>query len=299
MEFHSNSWIFLRMTPLRLHLSPMENPLAELYYCELGLREERQGLSDYAQGYPVWSFFLFHDGAECEIEGTWRELAPRSMVAWEPGVPQRYGRRAGGFDHSWMRGSGPELERLLRRHGLVPGRPQIMVEGGSGERFFRDVLAEYRGRAMPDQEILALRTALWLRQLARDRLGDAQSGPIIPPEFIQARERLEMDLKAPLELAALAAEAGYSSWHFCTRFRQHFGLAPMALRRRCRLEQAALMLGDRERSVAEVAEACGFEDAFYFSRAFRQHHGSSPRDWRLRPEHSCGERRESRFDRGV
>ena len=282
MEFYKKSWTILCMTPLRLRLSPMEEMPTGVNYCELGLREERRELSDYAKGYPVWSFFLFHDGAECEIEGIWRELAPRSMVAWGPGEPQRYGRREGKFDHSWLRGSGPELERLLRCHGLVSGRPQVMVEGGSGERFFRDVLAEYRGRAMPDQEILGLRTALWLRELARERAGAQDAGPVIPPEFLQARERLETALHAPLDLAALAAEAGYSSWHFCTRFRRLFGLSPMALRRRRRLEQAAHMLGDRERSVAEVAEACGFEDAFYFSRAFRQHHGCSPREWRLR-----------------
>jgi AraC family transcriptional regulator of arabinose operon len=280
MDFHFKSWTILRMKPLRLRLGPMEKALKGLTYCELGLREVRGKLSDYAQGYPVWSFFLFHDGAECEIEGTWTELAPHSVVAWGPGAPQRYGRREGKFDHSWLRGSGSDLKRLLRCHGLVSGRPQVMAERSSGERFFRDVLAEYRGRARPDQDILGLRTALWLRELARDRMGEKETGPIIPPEFLQARERVEMNLDAPLDLSALAAEAGCSSWHFCTRFRRLFGLSPMALRRRRRLEQAALMLGDQERSVAEVAEACGFEDAFYFSRAFRQHHGCSPRDWR-------------------
>ena len=268
------------MKPLHLRLGPIENTLTGLAYCEVGLREKRSGLSDYAQGYPTWSFFLFHDGAECAINGSWTELAPRSVVAWGPGAPQRYGRREGRFDHSWLRGSGPELERLLKCHGPISGWPQVMAEGGSGERFFRDVLAEYRGRAKPDQEILGLRTALWLRELARDRRGEQETGPIIPPGFLQARERVESELAAPLDLPALAAEAGCSSWHFCTRFRRLFGQSPMALRRRRRLEQAALMLGDRERSVAEVAEACGFEDAFYFSRAFRQHHGCSPRDWR-------------------
>jgi AraC family transcriptional regulator len=157
-----------------------------------------------------------------------------------------------------------------------------MSEADAGERFFRDVLAEYRGRARPDGEILRLRTALWLRELARDRAGDHELGPVVPREFLRARERVETDLSEPLDLAALAAEAGCSSWHFCTRFRHLFGLSPMALRRRRRLEHAALLLGDLERSVAEVAEACGFEDAFYFSRAFRQHHGCSPRDWRRR-----------------
>ena len=294
MESRLKSWTILRMTPLRLRLGPMEKTAEGLAYCEVGLREQRTGMSDYAQGYPVWSFFLFHDSAECEIDGTWTELAPSSVVAWAPGAPQRYGRREGGFDHSWLRGSGPELERLLRCHGLVSGRPQIMTEGGSGERFFRDVLAEHRGRAGPDQEILSLRTALWLRELARDRMREPESAPIIPPEFLQAREQVETELDAPLDLSELATTAGCSSWHFCTRFRRLFGLSPMALRRRRRLEHAALMLGDSKRSVAEVAEACGFQDPFYFSRAFRQHHGCSPRDWRMRTEPGEKARTQSR-----
>lgn len=274
--------MILCMTPVRVRLGSMENVGAGISFCEVGLREGRGGVSDYTQGFPVWSFFFFHDGAEAEIDGQWTELPPRSVVAWGPGAAQRYGRREGQFEHSWLRGSGPELERLLRSHGLVSGRPQVMTEADAGERFFRDVLNEYRGRARPDGEILSLRTALWLRELARDRTGERELGPLIPGEFLRARERVETELAEPLDLAALAAEAGCSSWHFCTRFRRLFGLSPMALRRRRRLEHAALLLGDRERSVAEVAEACGFEDAFYFSRAFRQHHGRSPRDWRER-----------------
>jgi len=71
MEFRPKRWIILRMKPLRLRLGSMERSPTGVAYCELGLREERRGISDYALGYPVWSFFLFHDGVECEIKGIW------------------------------------------------------------------------------------------------------------------------------------------------------------------------------------------------------------------------------------
>lgn len=50
-----------------------------------------------------------------------------------------------------------------------------------------------------------------------------------------------------------------------------------------RMERAALLLAEpaaARRQVASIARACGYEDAAHFSRAFKQHFGSSPRDYR-------------------
>lgn len=270
------------MKPLRLRLGSRLEVDSGLAFSEVGLRESRGGRSDYANGYPGWSFFLFHDGAEAEINGTWTELPPRTVIAWGPRMAQRYGRRAGRFEHSWLRGSGPELDRLLQTHALISGRPQPMADAASGERFFRDILAEYRNRVRPDPETLYLRTALWLRELARDRTDETETAPPIPPGFLRARDKIETALDVAWDLAALADLAECTTWHFCRRFRGYFGLSPMALRRQRRLELATVLLGDHARSVSEVAEACGFNDAFYFSRAFKNAYACSPREWRHR-----------------
>lgn len=47
-----------------------------------------------------------------------------------------------------------------------------------------------------------------------------------------------------------------------------------------RLREACRLLVETNRSVFDIAEECGFEDGFYFSRAFRRGRGMSPRAYR-------------------
>ena len=43
-----------------------------------------------------------------------------------------------------------------------------------------------------------------------------------------------------------------------------------------RLRVADVLLGNSDRSVGEIAEACGFESTAYFCRCFKNHYGVSP-----------------------
>ncbi|WP_033290157.1 helix-turn-helix transcriptional regulator [Amycolatopsis jejuensis] len=56
--------------------------------------------------------------------------------------------------------------------------------------------------------------------------------------------------------------------------------------RRLRLEEAAELLADPRRPVANVGEAVGMPDPSSFARAFRRHHGVSPHEYRRREMHS-------------
>lgn len=47
-----------------------------------------------------------------------------------------------------------------------------------------------------------------------------------------------------------------------------------------RMQRAAIMLQDPNRSVKNVAASCGFEDSLYFSRAFSKYFGISPQQYR-------------------
>jgi AraC family transcriptional regulator len=107
-------------------------------------------------------------------------------------------------------------------------------------------------------------------------------GGLAPKVLRRAIDRLRSDSDADVSLAALAAEAGLSRFHFCRAFKESTGLAPHAWLRQYRLEQATRMLRDTDASVMAVAAALGYASQTAFAAAFRKLTGETPSDWRRR-----------------
>jgi AraC family transcriptional regulator len=107
-------------------------------------------------------------------------------------------------------------------------------------------------------------------------------GGLAPKTLLRALERLRSDSDADVSLAALAAEAGLSRFHFCRAFKESTGLAPHAWLRQHRLEQAMNMLRNSDASVMSIAAALGYASQTAFAAAFRKLTGETPSDWRRR-----------------
>jgi len=109
---------------------------------------------------------------------------------------------------------------------------------------------------------------------------EADGGAALDPRVRRALAELHRDPAADLPLARLAARCHTSVSRLTAAFRAATGTSPRAYRERLRLEQAERLLRHSSLPVAAVAEACGYPDAFHFSRRFRRHHGRPPRVWR-------------------
>jgi AraC family transcriptional regulator len=107
-------------------------------------------------------------------------------------------------------------------------------------------------------------------------------GGLAPPVLRRAIERLRSDSDTDVSLAALAADAGLSRFHFCRAFKESTGLSPHAWLRQHRLEQAMNMLRDSDASIALVAAELGYASQTAFAAAFRRLTGETPSDWRRR-----------------
>jgi AraC family transcriptional regulator len=94
-------------------------------------------------------------------------------------------------------------------------------------------------------------------------------------------EHIDRHLDQNLDLAALAAVAHFSNFHFHRLFHAWMGEPLGDYVRRRRLEVAALRLRAQPRiPVLQMALAVGFGSAEAFSRAFRARFGASPTGWR-------------------
>jgi len=105
-------------------------------------------------------------------------------------------------------------------------------------------------------------------------------GGLAPTALRRAIERLRSD--GDVSLAALAADADLSRFHFCRAFKESTGLSPHAWLRQHRLERAMNMLRDTNESIVSVAAALGYSSQTAFAAAFRKLTGETPSDWRRR-----------------
>ena len=78
----------------------------------------------------------------------------------------------------------------------------------------------------------------------------------------------------------MAAAAAVSRSGLQRKLKQAMGITPQDLLREARIKRACQLLRTSNKTVAEVAYACGFSDPKYFSRCFRQSTGQSPTEYK-------------------
>jgi AraC family transcriptional regulator len=84
----------------------------------------------------------------------------------------------------------------------------------------------------------------------------------------------------PLDRGTLAAVAGFSIPHFHRVFTAHVGESAASYIRRLRMERAGYKLRMGAVDITEVALAAGYDSHAAFSKAFKQHFGLSPSEFR-------------------
>lgn len=113
------------------------------------------------------------------------------------------------------------------------------------------------------------------KQIIKDphtRLMDQQMRRIV--DFVQAH------LDQKISLDALAAQTGFSPYHFARLFRQTTGSSPHQFVLSQRVERARLLLTEKEMSLAQIAAACGFADQSHLAQMFKRFVGLTPQAYR-------------------
>ncbi len=120
----------------------------------------------------------------------------------------------------------------------------------------------------------------FLRSENEGELGEPPSAKVIDPKIYASIKYIINHYREPLTVGDLAAESNYSLNYFRRLFTEQTGETPLNYITNIRLRMAAILLRSSERTVADVAESCGFSTLSTFNRCFRSKYGSSPAKWR-------------------
>ena len=119
-------------------------------------------------------------------------------------------------------------------------------------------------RRLPSQDEEALP---WLLALQDERLGRV----------------IDIILDAPGDdytVESLAETAAMSRSAFAERFAESFGRSPMSFVNHVRMQRATQLLAMESMSIDEIARTVGYSSRSHFSRAFKDHAGLPPKDFR-------------------
>jgi AraC-like DNA-binding protein len=103
-----------------------------------------------------------------------------------------------------------------------------------------------------------------------------------PPErhLLRARDLVDVRYFEPIGVEHMARAAGLSRAHFSREFRRVFGESPHAYLLTRRLERAAALLRNTDRSVAEICFSVGLRSVGSFTTSFKRAYGVTPSAYR-------------------
>lgn len=128
---------------------------------------------------------------------------------------------------------------------------------------------------------LACRIEAALLQLIAELLGThghiLESQPDLNLERLRpAIRHMDEHFRENPTLAEMAAKAHLAPTYFHRLFQQTMGTTPLAYITARRMAAARRLLANPRLQIKHIAEECGYQDQYYFSRAFLKHFGTPP-----------------------
>ncbi len=140
-------------------------------------------------------------------------------------------------------------------------------------------LAREESEPRREERALALAERL-VAQLSGDSPAPARASTGELKRVAETVRMIETRADEALDLAALAATAGLSKYHFLRVFRRAVGMTPHQYLTATRLRRAAARLSDTSENVTTIAFDSGFGDLSTFNARFRAAFGVTPSGYR-------------------
>lgn len=257
-----------------------------LVFNTFGDYPESQGIAKDGVFHGYYGIQYNHSGPLLYSRNDEPEIAAEGAYAFftYPGPYFRYGALPGTRrHHCFICFSGTLVRRFIAGGLLDLKRRSPLIQVVYSERFYSvfrkltELLQQPGGALRP--------RAGWMLE---DLLLQLQEQPAAPDKLyshyvtalLTLRDRIAMNPLKEWDFRQEARRMELSYVHFRRIFKQATAWPPGAFLLECRLRHAEKLLMTSHARVSEIAQDCGFRDAYHFSRIFRKHCGHSPAEFR-------------------
>jgi AraC family transcriptional regulator, arabinose operon regulatory protein len=206
------------------------------------------------------------------------------MLVIKPGTPHSYGAdNKRPWTIYWTHFNGDCNLLLLAELGITKAKPIVWL----GEE--PELLALYEELLDVMEHGYAASRLLYASQILTHLIGlmiwvsHRSSGENLnaAQKVAQSIAYMKQHLDQSASFASFAAMANLSESHYRSLFKRETGYAPMDYFIRLRIHKACQLLDTTDLTIKEIARLTGYDDALYFSRAFKTVVELSPAKYRL------------------
>jgi AraC family transcriptional regulator of arabinose operon len=237
--------------------------------------ERSKGLDEYV--------LIFVETGEgwIETEGRREDVAAGEVILLPPRQSHAYGSNdRNPWTLYWFHFRGQIAEELLEWTNFSAETRVMTCASWDGIRRQFHALFSSIERGYHEHNLLEMSRALinvltlLHRNPSRERPREAKN------RIERAMDRMRETLTRPLTLEEYARDAGYSVPRYSHWFKHFTGVSPMAFLTELRMQSACEYLDTTSLAIKEIAALLGYEDPYYFSRAFTKCTGQSPTNYR-------------------
>lgn len=256
----------------------------------VGINQHHQPGEYIVRPHGAGEYVFLHFLTPVEVRAPGRDVEtvvaqPGEVLIWAPDTPEYYGGREVGLGNDWFHARGADVGRVLRSLRL----PTDRVLRPYRTAFIAPLLEEIQTElAAPDAHSPWALSVLFHRfclQLRRE-LNRAEAQRVSPrgtelfDRFRELRAQMAARSAEDWDVPRMAATVHLSRARFLALYREYFGTSPVQDLIDMRVAQAKWLLEATSLPIGEIAERCGFQSPYYFSRLFRSRVGCTARDYR-------------------
>ncbi len=123
----------------------------------------------------------------------------------------------------------------------------------------------------------SLLNSVYLSDLENDKI---RTEKINADDMKSAIDFIEKNYSSPITIDDIVANVHISKYYFIRRFHRAMGITPYSYLTNYRINMSKTLLRTTDKSVAEIAELCGFADTSNFISHFKKHTGQKPLGYR-------------------
>ena len=186
------------------------------------------------------------------------------------------------WEYAWIEFDGLRAKESLRLSGISGSQPVYTAANRDAGQKLQDQMMYIVNNGSADPVHLIGHGFLFLSQLAESSAYRQNRNVRRLRDFYikEALTFIEENNHRDVSIEEIATFCGLNRSYFGKVFRETMGESPQAFLLHYRMARAALLLKETNLSVGEIGSQVSYDNQLHFSRAFKNVHGVSPREYR-------------------